>query len=199
MYNVRRFERFSPSAAAAAVCAGLAFAPDSLIHALTWDRDEIGAGQWWRLWTGHLVHYSLRHALLDATVALLLGVIMEKHFTRRIVAAVWLLGAPAISLALWWLVPDLVEYRGASAIATLLGVLSGAALWSSTQRYRILLVTLATIFCAKTACDVLAFQITLTALPEHVAVAWQAHVLGVVVAIVVWMYCSRDHVREAFR
>lgn len=193
MYNVSRLERFSPSATIAAVCAGLACAPDSLTQALAWDRGAIDAGQWWRLWTGHIVHYSLRHALFDAVGVLLMGVLVEIFFTRRIVAAVWLFGAPVISLALWWLVPDLVEYRGASAVATLLGVLSGAALWSLMPRCRVVLFALAAIFLMKVLGDAFAFQITLTGLPEDVAVAWQAHVLGIAAAIAVWMCVWARH------
>jgi rhomboid family GlyGly-CTERM serine protease len=197
MRHVDMRERIGPSAAVAGLCIGLALAPDGLTQALAWDRQAIGAGQWWRLWTGHLVHYSLRHAMLDASAVLLLGVIAERYFTRRIVATALLFGAPSISIALWWLVPDLVDYRGASAIATLLGVLSVAALWSSMPRHRVLLAALAAIFFAKTICDALAFQITLAALPERVTVAWQAHVFGIAVAVAALIFWSRGSQRMA--
>ena len=44
---------------------------------LAFDRQAILAGQVWRLWSGHLVHYSLHHALLDSSV-----LDEMKHFRR---------------------------------------------------------------------------------------------------------------------
>jgi rhomboid family GlyGly-CTERM serine protease len=71
-------------------------------------------GQPWRLWTGHFVHLSLVHALLNSVALLLLG----RLFDGRLRAVeFWgvLLGAPlAISLVFWAALPELQWYRGLS-------------------------------------------------------------------------------------
>ncbi|MGH8250932.1 MAG: rhombosortase [Steroidobacteraceae bacterium] len=68
----------------------------------------------WRLLTGHFVHLSLMHALLNCVALMLLG----RLFADRLRAAdlfALIAGAPlAISLVFWLVLPELAWYRGLS-------------------------------------------------------------------------------------
>ncbi len=68
----------------------------------------------WRLLTGHLVHLSLTHALLNCVALMLLGRLFDSRLKPREFWAV-LGGAPVlISVAFWALLPELEWYRGLS-------------------------------------------------------------------------------------
>ena len=184
MRRVAVRDALGPSAALAALSIALACAPDAVLLNWSWDRDALGAGEWWRLWTGHFVHYSLRHALLDAAAVLLLGSIAENRLGRRFIALVLLFAAPLLSLAMLWIFPDVLEYRGASGLATVLGSLAGVALWRDNPRYRIVLAMLAAAYVGKTFCDAWIAPLTLTDLPAGVRVAWQVHLCGIATGVV---------------
>ena len=68
----------------------------------------------WRLLTGHLVHLSLTHALLNCVALMLVGRLFDPRLKPGEFWAV-LGGAPVlISLAFWLLMPELHWYRGMS-------------------------------------------------------------------------------------
>ena len=100
-----------------AAAAGLAFVWPGLADALIYRRAAILAGQAWRLWTGHLVHYSPSHLLLDLAVFLVAGGWLE-WITPRLTRWFYLLAPPAISAALLWGDPTLERYAGLSGLAT---------------------------------------------------------------------------------
>ena len=86
----------------------------SLTDALIYDRAAIQAGEIWRLWSGHLVHFSASHFWLDGTAFLLCGWLLETRTHRS--RPLYFLGAPAvISLTLFAFVPDMARYGGLSA------------------------------------------------------------------------------------
>ncbi|WP_332852045.1 rhombosortase [Duganella sp. S19_KUP01_CR8] len=164
---------------------------------LEFDRHALLAGQLWRLWTGHLVHYSMRHALIDFAVVLAAAVIVV-HLSaspaagmRRLLAALGL-GAPFISLGMLAVAPNCLYYRGASGIAAMLVVMAGGALWpraARSTRAALLLMaaTLLAKICAEAAGADPGHQLGWSDLPADVVVAWQAHLLGVVAAAVALM------------
>lgn len=97
--------------------AGLAFVWPRLAGALIYERADIGAGQAWRLWTGHLVHYTGSHLLFDLAVFLAAGLWLE-WIRPPLARWFYLLAPPAISAALWWGDPALERYAGLSGLAT---------------------------------------------------------------------------------
>lgn len=82
----------------------------------------------WRLLTGHLVHLSLTHALLNGVALMLLGRLFDLRLKP---GEFWaMLGAApfVISLAFWLLMPELLWYRGLSgALHTL--YFAGCIVW----------------------------------------------------------------------
>jgi len=78
--------------------------------------DSGALGQPWRLWTCHLLHFSLAHAFLNLAALALPFLLAGRRLARRAVLWLGLAGAPLLSLAL---LPALEggQYRGASGLA----------------------------------------------------------------------------------
>jgi rhomboid family GlyGly-CTERM serine protease len=83
-------------------------------------------GEVWRLWTGHLVHYDLRHLLTNAIAIAIPLALADRGSRRSILLSITLL-APAISLVLL-ACAHFDEYRGASALALAIWVASALSL-----------------------------------------------------------------------
>lgn len=89
----------------------------------------------WRLLSGHLVHLSLIHALLNGVALLLLGRLFE---ARLRAGELWLMLGIApilISLVFWIAMPELIWYRGLSGVLHAL-YFAGCVLWLSEARQR---------------------------------------------------------------
>jgi len=82
---------------------------------LLYDRHGLVRHEWWRIWTGHLVHFGWPHFVVDTGLLLIVGWFGERRypvFTR------WaLLVMPAfISGAIYWFDPQMIRYGGLSAL-----------------------------------------------------------------------------------
>lgn len=83
--------------------------------ALLYDRGAVAGGEWWRLWTGHWVHFGWPHFVADAGLFLIMGWLLERThpwFSR--LALVFM--PPFIALVLYYLDPAMQRYGGLSAI-----------------------------------------------------------------------------------
>jgi rhomboid family GlyGly-CTERM serine protease len=82
---------------------------------LLYDRGAIADGQWWRLWSGHLVHFGWPHFIADTGLFLILGFILGR--TQAALFPVVLLFLPAvISAAVYFFAPGMARYGGLSAV-----------------------------------------------------------------------------------
>ena len=173
-------------------------APD-LSSLLEFDRRAILAGEVWRLWTGHLVHYSAQHAMIDLATAFIAASIAAQSFgVRRVLAALGF-GAPVISLGLLLAAPQCLYYRGASGLAVLLAVMAGAGLWrrvddtraAGTRFVRPALGVLAVALAVKIGAEANGVALGWSDLPDDVVVAWQAHLLGAAAGAAAVVACGR--------
>lgn len=85
--------------------------------ALLYERAAILNGEWWRLWTGHWVHFSTSHLMWNLAVLLGVGVWLERlqpGWLLRLALVV----APVLSLALLAGEPAMQTYGGLSGLAT---------------------------------------------------------------------------------
>ncbi len=98
-------------------------------------RRSLLAAEPWRLVTGHFVHLSLLHAMLNGVALLLIG----RLFTDRLRASefwIVLFGAPLfISLVFWIAMPGLAWYRGLSGTLHAL-YFAGCVAWLGTSDVR---------------------------------------------------------------
>lgn len=157
---------------------------DAVPELLEFDRHAILAGEIWRLWTCHLVHYSPQHAMIDlATAAAAGAVALPALGWRRLCLAVALM-APLISAGLLLMAPDLAYYRGASGMAVMLVVLAASTLWPRAgTRARAALLLLGGALAVKIGAEALGYASGWADLPAGVRVVWQAHMLGAAAAV----------------
>lgn len=84
-------------------------------EALVYRRDAVAAGELWRLWTGHLVHFGWPHFFADTGLLLILGIFLEEK--HRVFSWTALLLMPLfVSACLFWLDPAMTRYGGLSAL-----------------------------------------------------------------------------------
>lgn len=152
---------------------------DAASELLEFDRHALLAGEIWRLWTGHLVHYSWRQALVDGAVALVAGLIAARTYGMRRLLAALALAAPFISIGLLLAAPDCLYYRGSSGLAVMLSVMAGASLWPRAGNVaRMALAVMALSLAAKIAAEALLIAHGWSDMPADVRISWQAHLLG---------------------
>lgn len=90
--------------------------------ALVLTRADLAAGDWWRLWTGHWVHFSLSHLAWNLAVILVAGAWLERVQPGRLLGFTFV-AAPLISAAVLTCEPHLATYGGLSGLATGIAVL----------------------------------------------------------------------------
>jgi rhomboid family GlyGly-CTERM serine protease len=92
--------------------------------ALLYDRPEIANGQWWRLWSGHLVHFGWSHFIADTGLFLILGFILRAQ--PRLAGLALVILPAIISASIYFFDPVMLRYGGLSAVdLSLLLVVAG--------------------------------------------------------------------------
>lgn len=82
---------------------------------LVYDRGAVARGEWWRIWTGHLVHFGWPHFVADTGLFLILGRLLEWEYRWLVRAA--LVVMPALIVATVYVFqPSMVRYGGLSAV-----------------------------------------------------------------------------------
>jgi rhomboid family GlyGly-CTERM serine protease len=108
---------------------------DPLADALVLTRTGIGAGEVWRLWTGHWVHFSGSHLGWNLGVMVLAGVGLESRRPGSL-SRYTVIVAPLISVSLLIGQPAMSRFGGLSGLATGVVVLLGLALMDNAGRDR---------------------------------------------------------------
>lgn len=83
---------------------------------LEFNRNAIDQGQWWRLITGHWVHYGVYHLLMNSAALLLCGYVLLIDIKPGHYAALLLTCLLAVGLGLYWGNPQLGYYAGLSGV-----------------------------------------------------------------------------------
>jgi rhomboid family GlyGly-CTERM serine protease len=153
---------------------------------LIYDRPAILSGEVWRMFTGHWVHFSLRHLVCDVAPLGMAGWIMETRGWPRFgwfcALAPW-----AISAMLLVFAPQMRLCGGLSGLATAVIVLlalcglSDPAPWRWVCGAALLALAGKTVFELVTGCTVLA-----TLADTAVVVSVPSHIAGAVVAAVIY-------------
>jgi rhomboid family GlyGly-CTERM serine protease len=81
---------------------------------LSFDREAIAAGQWWRLLSAHFVHLDPSHAALNSLGLVLMWALFARDYSPWRWAAIYCGSAIAVSVGLWYGNPELRWYVGAS-------------------------------------------------------------------------------------
>ncbi len=150
---------------------------------LAWSRSGLGAGEWWRAWTGHYTHWGAAHAWSNAAVCMLLIYIQGDRARTWVLASLWV--APVMSLVLLWTVPSMLEYRGLSGLNCFWLVGAWAALSARGRQGFWIGSLLVFVEIFKIAYDVLTGAAS-PFLPVEIETAWQAHTVGLVCGFIFW-------------
>lgn len=173
-------------------CGLFALLPDSWIDCLQYDRVAILDGEVWRLWSAHAVHFTFRHALVDTGVLFLAGVIVECEIGAQRMVSTLAVTAPLISLGLLLGVPDLLHYRGASGVATMMLVFAIGLLLAKRPSRTWLLLAAGSAIIGKIGSEALGSPANISNLPANLAVVWQAHLFGAIFgALIAWNFCRK--------
>ena len=98
------------------IAAVLAIYGDSGREWLRFDRAAIMNGEYWRLVSGHLVHLSLSHLILNAAGLLLIWFLISAYFDPRLWLVITVFVIIGIDLGFWYLEPGLQWYVGLSGL-----------------------------------------------------------------------------------
>lgn len=150
---------------------------------LVWDRSRILEGQWWRVITGQLVHFSPSHLLWNLAVLLPAGIWSERLEPVR-ARLLYLVGSLVIGFALLAFEPHLLRYGGLSGLAAaMLAFLALAQLRTETADrwfWRLVLALLA----LKIVAEVILASPLLAHIPDPaVRSVPLAHLGGIVAAL----------------
>jgi rhomboid family GlyGly-CTERM serine protease len=108
--------RYWPYLLLGAVIVLLAILPPGWQQLLQYHRSAIGNGEYWRLFSGHLLHSNYWHVLLNLGGLLLAMLLHGRYCTYRQLLCCWLLCALAISLLMYAFSPQLQIYVGLSGL-----------------------------------------------------------------------------------
>jgi rhomboid family GlyGly-CTERM serine protease len=93
-----------------------AILPDSWQQVLRYNRADISNSQYWRLFTGHLLHSNNWHLLMNLAGLLLAMLLHGSYYRGKMLTLQWLLCGLAISLALYYYSPEIHIYVGLSGL-----------------------------------------------------------------------------------
>lgn len=100
----------------AVLCLALALAGPVMTGLLRFSRSAIFQGEWWRLLTGHLVHLSWNHVLMNVAGLILIWILFGRYFSTRFWIIVATINALGISAALLIFNPEVSWYVGLSGV-----------------------------------------------------------------------------------
>ncbi|MCP1728649.1 rhomboid family GlyGly-CTERM serine protease [Natronospira proteinivora] len=101
----------------------MAWLGETAQNLFAYQRDAIQDGQWWRWLSGHWVHFSLEHLMMNLLGLLLLGWLVTGWLGTTNLFFCALVGAVGISAGFWFFYPELQLYVGLSGVC--------AAVWAA--------------------------------------------------------------------
>jgi rhomboid family GlyGly-CTERM serine protease len=99
---------------------------DAARAVLRYERVAVGAGEWWRLVTAHLVHLDLEHAVLNALGLVLMWALFARDYGARAWVAIVVISLLSIDAGFWFRDRGLDWYVGSSGV--LHGVMAAGTL-----------------------------------------------------------------------
>ena len=89
------------------------------IELLTYDRQAILEGEWWRLWTSHFTHYSRLQLIADSAALFFLGLILQFYTRFLHLLFGFIFAMPVMMWLLLVFMPEVQNYRGATGLAAM--------------------------------------------------------------------------------
>jgi rhomboid family GlyGly-CTERM serine protease len=144
-------------------------------------RRAVAASEPWRLFTGHFVHLTLMHALLNCVALLLLGRLFADRLKPAELFGILAVAPFLVSLLFWLALPELQWYRGLSGVLHAV-YFAGCVVWIAMVSGRARWLPIAALIAG--TLTVLVEQPWDASFPMHellrVAVVPQAHLIGAI-------------------
>ena len=181
-----------------AVLAVTVFRIPSLTDALQFDRNAFAQGQWWRLTTAHLTHFTGDHLRWDLLAFIVLGSMSERLSRPGLLMTIGI-ASVVITAGVWLAQPQFTTYRGLSGIDSALFGFVIADLFATGRRERhgfsivVAVVALAG-FSAKSLFELVTGGTVFVEGSAAFAPVPLAHLLGLAVGIIIALkHESRRH------
>lgn len=160
-----------------AALAWIVYAWPQLAKPMLFDREAIFQGEWWRLLSGHLVHFSAAHLSLDLLALLAFGILLERRnpLATRIFFP---LSAVFISTVLLFSLPELQRLGGLSGLAMALLVYLCLDNLAEPGQFRWMYALLLALALAKIAREFLTTPAAILPGTENVVTVPLAHLAG---------------------
>jgi len=171
-------------------CILLQFSP-TLLQITQYDRAAIETGQWWRLFTGNLAHWTWFHLLCDLGIFASLFWLIENRLHMMLLIVSSSLG---VGVGVYFLAGEIQIYRGISGINyALLAWILITNLWHKNNRIALLYLTGLILVVAKTVAELLLGHALLpSCCPPDALYTAAAHYAGIFAALVLSLiFCRR--------
>lgn len=150
---------------------------------LFYEREQILAGEWWRLVTGVVVHFSWSHLIYNSTILLIVGWLLERENRTAFIGLVL---ATTLLSGLYFLffLPEMKSFAGLSAIVSAVVVYLCLINIENMPQTRWLWIAILILFVSKVIYEGVmqqAFFVSYTSLTIRVVPS--AHIIGAMVAI----------------
>lgn len=165
---------------------------------LQYERAAVESGEYWRLLSSQLAHWSPRMAAADLLVVLSIGTWLESR-SRRLAAWTFVAAGLLVGVAVHAWMPELSLYRGSSGIASGLFVAAASdILRSQTPRWmRLLALTSVLLFAAKTVWETATGAALFAGqLPLGLTVVPSVHLVGALAGILCVVLAPRRGARS---
>ena len=148
-----------------------------------WSRERLAAGEYWRLLTGHFVHFTPQHFCANITALLLLIYLMPPVNLRQ---AMWLTVSTPILLGILFLLvrPDLAIYGGLSGWLAAIFIFAAAAYARRPGPVGLLFRLSIVAFLLKVLIEFTAGTSLFAEVGQGIVVEPAAHALGAAIALV---------------
>lgn len=83
---------------------------------LSYERAAIANGEWWRVFSGHLVHLDSQHGLLNLLALGLIGGLVRRDLDTLSWLIATIICVLGVSLGLWVFAPEVLWYVGLSGV-----------------------------------------------------------------------------------
>lgn len=185
---LRRFWATLGVATTAVAIASLPASADALLYR----RAELAAGQLWRLWSGHLVHFGWQHLLADLAVFAVAGAWLES-LAPRTTRLLLLFAPPLISALLYVADPQLAFYGGLSGLAIgLLVLLALVQLRRDHAAARWIWFAVLALVAGKVGLEAVTNTPLVSDFGPDIKVSTLAHLGGIACAFLAWPLARRE-------
>lgn len=150
---------------------------------LIYNREQILAGEWWRLVTGAGVHFSWSHLIYNAVILLVAGWLLERENGPRFFLLV-LITSVISGLYFLFFLPEMKNYAGLSAIVSAVVVFLCLMNIKKIPETRWPWIMILILFAAKIAYESVMQQAFFVSYASvTIRVVPSAHIIGAMVAI----------------